>query len=88
MESLPIEIVFGIVECLDIGEVKQLSLSSRRMRGVCLPSLFRKLTIEFSRKGFDLLESVLKSNLHKYIVSLEYICPMLLKPGKDPSERS
>ncbi|KAJ6018501.1 hypothetical protein N7522_001965 [Penicillium canescens] len=80
MELLPTEILFGIVKYLDNWEVKQLSLSSRRMRDVCLPTLFRKLSIEFSNEGFDLLESVLESNLHRYIVSFEYVAPMLLKP--------
>lgn len=84
MELLPTEVLFGIVRYLSNWEVKQLSLSSRRMRDVCLPFLFHNLTIEFSNKGFDLLESILKSNLHRYIVSLEYVGPMLLKPRKDP----
>ncbi|KAJ6018385.1 hypothetical protein N7522_001849 [Penicillium canescens] len=81
MELLPTEILFGIVKYLDNWEVKQLSLSSRRVSDVCLPTLFRKLSVEFSNEGLDLLESVLESNLHRYIVSLEYVTPMLLKPA-------
>lgn len=54
------------------------------MRDVCLPSLFRKLSIEFSNKGLNVLESILKSKLHQYIVPFEYVALILLKPGKGP----
>ena len=81
MELLPTEILFGIVN-LDNRETKKLSHASRRIRDVCLPFLFRKVSIEFSNEAFDLLESLLKSNFHRYIVSLEYVVPKLLKPGK------
>lgn len=81
MELLPTEILFGIVKCLDKRETKKLSVASKRMRDVCLPFLFRKASLEFSNEGFDLLESLLKSNLHRHIVSFEYVIPKLLKPG-------
>lgn len=81
MELLPTEILFGIVN-LDNRETKKLSRASRRIRDVCLPFLFRKVSIEFSNEAFDLLESLLKLNFHRYIVSLEYVVPKLLKPGK------
>lgn len=84
MELLPTEILFGILNCLANREIKQLSLTSRRMRDVCLPVLFCKISIEFSNKGFNLLESILESNVHRYIVSFEYVVPMLLNPGKEP----
>lgn len=69
LELLPSEILFDIVKYLCNRETKTLSLVSKRMRDVCLPTLFRKVSIEFSTKGFDLLESLLKSSLHRYIVS-------------------
>ncbi|KAF7586154.1 hypothetical protein BBP40_009396 [Aspergillus hancockii] len=50
-----------------------------RTRDVCLPFLFRKVNIEFSNKGFDLLERLLESNLYWYIVSFKYVVPKLLK---------
>ena len=84
MELLPSEIIFGIVKYLDNREVKQLSRSSRRMRDVCLPSLFRKLSVKFSNKGLSLLESILKSNLDRYILSFESVALMILKPSKGP----
>lgn len=84
MELLPTEILFGVVKCLDNRDVKQLSRSSKRMRDVCLPFLFRKLSIEFSNEGFDLLEGILKSKLHRYIVAFEYFAPMLLNSGEGP----
>lgn len=84
MELLSTEILFGIVNCLDNQQIKQLLLVSRRMRDVCLPVLFHKISIEFSNDGFDLLESILKSSLRRHIISFEYVAPMLLNPGKDP----
>ncbi|KAJ5249526.1 hypothetical protein N7524_011842 [Penicillium chrysogenum] len=80
MELLSTEILFGIVNCLDNQQIKQLSLVSRRMRDVCLPVLFHKISIEFSNDGFDLLESILKSSLRRHIISFEYVAPMLLNP--------
>ncbi|KAJ5253224.1 hypothetical protein N7489_003634 [Penicillium chrysogenum] len=71
MELLPTEILFGIVKCLDNQQTKQLSVVSSRMRDICLPVLFHKISIEFSNEGLDLLESILKSNLNRYIVSFE-----------------
>jgi hypothetical protein len=56
----------------------------RRMRDVCLPVPFHKIRVESSNEGFDLLESILKSNLHRYVVSFEYVALMLLNPSKDP----
>lgn len=81
MELLPTEILFDIVKCLCNPETKTLSLISKRMRDVCLSVLFRKVNIEFSTEGFDLLESLLKSSLHRYIVSFQYIVPKLVKPS-------
>lgn len=68
MELLLIEILFDIVRCLNSTETKTLSFVSKRMRDVCLPTLFRKVSIKFSTKGFDLLESLLKSSLYRYII--------------------
>lgn len=81
MELLPTEILFDIVKYLRIRETKTLSLISKRMRDVCLPIIFHKVSIEFSTEGFDFLESLLKSSLYRYIVSFQYIVPKLLKPG-------
>ncbi|CBF84454.1 uncharacterized protein ANIA_11158 [Aspergillus nidulans FGSC A4] len=80
MELLPTEILFDIVEHLCNRETKTLSLVSKRVRDVCLPVLFRKINIEFSTEGFDLLESLLKSSIRRYIVSFQYIVPKLVKP--------
>ena len=59
LELLPTEILYGIVKRLDSRAIKKLSCISRRMRDVCLPSLFRRVSIEFSNAGFDVLENLL-----------------------------
>ena len=75
---------FNAIEATQLVTLKILPhLSSRRVRDACLPSLFRKLSIEFSNKRFYLFESILESNL-QYIASFEYVAPMLLRPGKCP----
>lgn len=84
LELLPTEILYGIVKCLDNRAIKRLSCISRRMRDVCLPSLFRKVSIEYSHVGFDVLENLLQSHLHQYIVTFQYVVPELLKPGESP----
>lgn len=83
LQMLPTEIFFGVAKYLDKRNLKKLSCVNRRVRDACLPFLFRKVSIEFSNAGFDLLESLLKSHLHRYIASFQYIVPELLKPGEN-----
>ena len=82
IELLPNEILYGILKCLYSWEIKRFSCVSRRIRDVCLPSIFRKITCEFSKEGFDKLQALLQSNLRQHVVSFEYVVPKLLKPGE------
>ena len=82
LEFLPTEILYKIVEYLHGWQVKGLSCVNRRIRDVCLPSLFRKVSFEFSEDGFDGLAGLLQSHLCPFIVSFQYIVPQLLKNGK------
>ncbi|KAJ5183278.1 hypothetical protein N7492_000894 [Penicillium capsulatum] len=84
LEFFPTEILYSIVKYLYFWEVKSLSCVSRRMRDVCVPTLFRNISFEFSDAGFDVLESLLQSQLRQYVASIEYVVPKLLKPGKYP----
>jgi hypothetical protein len=47
LESLPTEILRDIVDLLPLQDIKQLSCASKRLREICLPSLFRRVKFEF-----------------------------------------
>lgn len=82
LEILPPEILYKIVDYLHGWELKSLSSVNKWMRDICLPSLFRKVSFEFSKDGFDGLEELLQSHLCSYVASFQYVVPQLLKPGK------
>lgn len=52
LELLPTEILYGIVKRLDNRVIKRLSCISRQMGDICLPSLFRKVSIEYLHAGY------------------------------------
>jgi hypothetical protein len=81
LEILPTEILYEIVDYLHGWELKGLSCVNKWMRGICLPSLFRKVSFEFSEDGFYGLEELLQSHLCSYVASFRYVVPQLLKPG-------
>lgn len=89
LQFLPTEILYKIVEYLHSQEIKPLLYINRRMRDVCLLTLFRKVRFGFSDNGFDGLEGLLQSShLYPYIVSFQYVVPQLLKPSKSLSVRT
>jgi hypothetical protein len=82
LESLPTEILRDIVDHLPLQDVEQLSCASKRLREVCLPSLFRRVKFEFSQAGFEQLKSIVESDVRHHVVSFTYIVPDLLRNGK------
>jgi hypothetical protein len=82
LELLPTEIIREVVNNLCTWDITELSCVSRKLRKVCLPSLFRRVKFEFSQSGFDKLQSLLKSDARHHVVSFTYDAPELLKPGK------
>jgi hypothetical protein len=82
LETLPTEILRDIVDHLSFRDVEPLSLASRRLREVCLPSLFRRVKFEFSEVGFERLETIIGSDVRHHVVSFKYVVPELLKDGK------
>ncbi|KAH8799386.1 hypothetical protein F5884DRAFT_811731 [Xylogone sp. PMI_703] len=79
LENLPPEISRVIIDLLAPWNVKNLSLSSKRLREVCLPSLFRSVEFPFSDAGFDGLKSLMKSDARYHVASFTYAVPELLK---------
>jgi hypothetical protein len=82
LESLPTEILRDIVDLLPLQDIEQLSCASKRLREICLPSLFRRVKVEFSQAGFEKLSDILKSDARYHVVSFTYIVPDLLRTGK------
>ena len=82
LESLPTEILRAIIDHLPLKDVEQLSCVSKRLREVCLPSLFRRVKFEFSQAGFEQLESIVESDVRYHVVSFTYIVSDLLRNGK------
>ena len=82
LETLPTEISRIIINLLSPWDVKNLSRASKRLREVCLPSLFRCVEFQFSEAGFNGLKSLLKSDTRYYVISFNYAVLELLKTGK------
>lgn len=82
LETLPTEILRDIVDHLSFRDVEALSLASRRLREVCLPSLFRRVKFEFSEAGFEHLKTIIGSDVRHHVVSFKYVVPELFKDGK------
>ncbi|KAH6662963.1 hypothetical protein B0J14DRAFT_621705 [Halenospora varia] len=79
LETLSIEIFYNIIDLLTPWDVKDLSRASKRVRELCLLSLFRCVEFPFSNAGFDGLTSLTKSDTRYHVVSLTYTVPQLLK---------
>jgi hypothetical protein len=82
LETLPTEILSTIIGLLPFWEVKDLSRASRRLRKVCIPSLFHHVEFQFSETGFEGLKSLLESDVRDHVVCFTYSVPELLKAGK------
>jgi hypothetical protein len=81
-ETLTAEALHVVIDLLPHWEIKQLSCANKQLREACLPFLFRHVEFQFSKAGFEDLRSLLKSEARQHVVSLTYIAPELLNPGK------
>ena len=82
LESLPTELLRIVVDLLPFQDIKELSYTSKQLRGVYLPSLFRSLKFEFSQAGFEQLESIIELDIRYHMVSFTYIVLDLLRDSK------
>lgn len=85
LDNLPLEIIYLILGSLSMEELKSFSYVNKHLREASLPSLFRELTINFSKSGFEKLKGISNSEVRVHVVSLKYIAPDLINPGKRPS---
>lgn len=82
LDTLPLEIIFAIIELLSTKDVMHLSQANKYLRGSSLPYVFRKIAITFSLDGFEQLKEISESPIHLHVVSLKYVVPELIDPGK------
>jgi hypothetical protein len=82
LQSLPAEIMHLILTSLNSCEIKAFSLVNRRLRDVCLPSLFYRVRFNFSKAGLDGLQQLGNSTVRLHVKSLRYTVPQLINPGK------
>ena len=85
LETLPIEVLYLIIDLLLPWDIKTLSCISKRLRQVCLPSLFHRIEFcKFSHDGFEELKNLLKLDARHHVVSFTYTVPELLNTGVYP----
>lgn len=83
---LPSEIILQIVESLSRFELKTFSCINKRLRELCVPSIFSKVKFELSKSGLETLNHLLESDVRRHVRSMTYVTTELLEPGKkDPS---
>lgn len=85
--DLPLNILYRVVKFLPPWDIEKLSCVNKRLREASLPALFRAIRFEFSKAGFDGLNRLPDSDIRHYVVSLTYMAPEILKPGKASSLR-
>mgnify|MGYP002718738497 CR=1 FL=1 len=79
---LPSEIILQIVESLSRFELKTFSCINKRLRELCVPSIFSKVKFEFSKSGLEALNHLLGSDVRRHVRSMTYVTTELLEPGK------
>lgn len=85
LETLPLESLSHIVDFLALRDIKSLSRSSKWLRVVCMPVLFRCVRFRFALAGFKELGSFLESDFRRYVASFTYVIPELLRTGNVPA---
>ncbi|KAF3012718.1 hypothetical protein E8E15_004220 [Penicillium rubens] len=84
---LPSEIILQIVESLSRFELKTFSCINKRLRELCVPSIFSKVKFEFSKSGLEALNHLLGSDVRRHVRSMTYVTTELLEPETLEFER-
>lgn len=82
LDTLPLEIIFAINNLLPMEDLMSLSRVNKYLRGSSFPYLFRRIVITFSLDGFEQLKRISESAIRLHVVSLKYVIPELIEPGK------
>ncbi|KAJ5244730.1 hypothetical protein N7489_004826 [Penicillium chrysogenum] len=84
---LPSEIILQIVESLSRFELKTFSCINKRLRELCVPSIFSKVKFELSKSGLETLNHLLESDVRRHVRSMTYVTTELLEPETLEFER-
>lgn len=82
LDLLHSDILSRIVRFLQPGDIEELSCVNKRLRDASIPALFRAVRFEFSKSSLNGLKRLSNSNIRQHVVSLTYVAPEILKPGK------
>lgn len=82
LDLLHSDILNRVVKFLPPWEIEDLSCVNKRLREASLPVLFRAVRFEFSKTGLNGLKRLSDSDIRQHVVSLTYVAPEILKPGK------
>jgi hypothetical protein len=82
LDLLHSDILSRIVRFLQLGDIEELSCVNKRLRDASIPVLFRAVRFEFSKSSLNGLKRLSDSNIRQHVVSLTYVAPEILKPGK------
>lgn len=79
LSFLPTEVLQEILRHLAYPDVKSVSCSSKRLREICEPVMFRHVRFFFCEAGFKALKHFLQSDVHQHVVSFTYVFPELFQ---------
>jgi hypothetical protein len=82
LDLLTSDILSRIVGFLQPGDIEELSCVNKRLRDASIPLLFRAVRFEFSKSSLNGLKRLSNSDIRHHVVSLTYVAPEILKPGK------
>lgn len=82
LDLLHSSILYRVAIYLGPWDIEELSCVNKRLRAASLSVLFRAVKFEFSKTGLNGLERISDSDIRQHVVSLTYVAPEILKPGK------
>ena len=81
LSLLPSVVIWEIICLLDWPSLLCLSRVDRRLRQLCVPEIFKSVTVRFTRQSFNFLEELTASPILVNVRSLEYEALGFLDPG-------
>jgi hypothetical protein len=82
LDLLHSSILCRIVVYIEPWGIEELSCVKKRLRAASLSVVFCAVKFEFSKIGLNALEHISDSEICQHVVSLTYVAPEILKPGK------
>lgn len=82
LDCFPTEVFQELLAHLSRRDIKNVSCSSKRLREICGPIIFRDVCFQFCEAGFEGLKLLLLSEVHQHVVSFTYVIPELFQLSK------